>query len=251
MLPGLELMGCTGLAVPAEVMQHVVRVESSFNRYAIGVVGGRLERQPRTLAEAVATARMLLDRGYNFSVGLAQVNRHNLAAQGLDDLEAAFDACPNLRAGARILADCHRRASGDWSKALSCYYSGNFETGLRHGYVQKVLASWNGAAAEAAPIPLARQAAANARIDGADGATSLVARRAEAISRQLDPPARAAGPLAPPPGTASPVPAAGEALAPPDLGPVVLQPRGAIAVPPRQPDLPPRPPADEDAAFVF
>ena len=59
MLPGMELMGCTGLAVPPTVMEHVVKVESSFNPYAIGVVGGRLARQPRSLAEALSTARML------------------------------------------------------------------------------------------------------------------------------------------------------------------------------------------------
>ena len=103
MLPGMELMGCTGLAVPPTVMEHVVKVESSFNPYAIGVVGGRLARQPRSLAEALSTARMLEERGYNFSLGLAQVNRYNLARQGLDSYEKAFDTCPNLRAGARIL----------------------------------------------------------------------------------------------------------------------------------------------------
>lgn len=77
MLPGMELMGCQDLAVPKEVMHHVVRVESSYNPYAIGVVGGRLVRQPRTLDEAVSTARMLEQRGLNFSVGLAQVNRYS------------------------------------------------------------------------------------------------------------------------------------------------------------------------------
>ena len=60
---GIELMTCPDLAVPREVMQHVVQVESSFNPYAIGVVGGRLARQPRNLPEAVATARMLEQRG--------------------------------------------------------------------------------------------------------------------------------------------------------------------------------------------
>ncbi|MGY1459218.1 lytic transglycosylase domain-containing protein [Luteimonas sp. A534] len=145
MLPGMELMGCADLAVPAEVMQHVVRIESSSNPYAIGVVGGRLVRQPRSLPEAVATARMLEGKGYNFSVGLAQVNRHNLATYGLSDYARAFQACPNLEAGSRILADCHTRAGGDWGKAFSCYYSGNFVTGFRHGYVQKVMASLAGA----------------------------------------------------------------------------------------------------------
>lgn len=141
MLPGMELMGCADLAVPAEVMQHVIQVESSSNPYAIGVVGGRLARQPRNLAEALATVRMLEEKGYNFSVGLAQVNRHNLDRQGLSDYTKAFQACPNIQAGARILAECHHRARGDWGKAFSCYYSGNFVTGFRHGYVQKILDS--------------------------------------------------------------------------------------------------------------
>lgn len=140
MLPGMELMSCP-LAVPANVMHHVVRVESSYNPYAIGVVGGRLARQPRSLAEALATVRMLEGRGYNFSVGLAQVNRYNLAKYGLTSYEQAFRTCPNLTTGSRILAECHGRSGGDWGKSFSCYYSGNFTTGFRHGYVQKVFAS--------------------------------------------------------------------------------------------------------------
>ena len=140
MLPGMELMSCP-LAVPASVMHHVVRVESSYNPYAIGVVGGRLARQPRSLAEALATVRMLESRGYNFSLGLAQVNRYNLSKYGLGSYEQAFQTCPNLTAGSRILAECHGRSGGDWGKSFSCYYSGNFTTGFRHGYVQKIYAS--------------------------------------------------------------------------------------------------------------
>lgn len=141
MLPGMELMGCTGLAVPGEVMQHVVRVESSRNPYAIGVVGGRLVREPRGLQEAVATAKMLEQKGYNFSLGLGQVNRYNLVKYGLTSYEMAFEKCPNLVAASRILAECHSRSGANWGKSFSCYYSGNFETGFKHGYVQKIYAS--------------------------------------------------------------------------------------------------------------
>ena len=141
MLPGMELMGCQGLAVPSEVMHHVVRVESSYNRYAIGVVGGRLVRQPKNLPEALATVRMLEGRGFNFSIGLAQVNRYNLDKYGLGSYEEAFEPCANLRAGSKILAECYHRAGRDWGKSFSCYYSGNFSTGFRHGYVQKIYAS--------------------------------------------------------------------------------------------------------------
>lgn len=163
MLPGLEMMAaCTDMAVPLDVMRHVAAVESSHNPYAIGVVGGRLVRQPRNLAEAVSTARMLEDKGRNFSLGIAQVNRYNLASYGLDSYEKAFDVCSNVRAGARILAQCYQRSGNDWGKAFSCYYSGNFTTGFRHGYVQKVFSSLAKDAqyASATPIPLAAVATA-------------------------------------------------------------------------------------------
>ncbi|PNS07926.1 lytic transglycosylase domain-containing protein [Solilutibacter silvestris] len=157
MLLGLELMGCP-LAVPAQVMQHVVNVESSYNPYAIGVVGGHLARQPKTLPEALATVRMLEDRGYNFSLGLAQVNRYNLRKYGLQTYAAAFQPCANLKAGSQILAECNQRASGHWGKSFSCYYSGNFVTGYRQGYVQKIERSmWGDRVAQAdgvAPIPV-------------------------------------------------------------------------------------------------
>jgi type IV secretion system protein VirB1 len=141
MLPGMEMLACRNLAVSPQVMQHIVQVESSANPYAIGVVGGQLERQPGNLAEALATVQMLDARGYNFSVGLAQINRANLGRYGLDSYSKAFDACGNLTAGAHILADCYASARGDWGKAFSCYYSGNFTAGFRDGYVKKVYAS--------------------------------------------------------------------------------------------------------------
>lgn len=153
MLPGMELMGCQGLAVPTEVMHHVVRVESSFNPYAIGVVGGRLVRQPKNLSEALSTVRMLESRGYNFSLGLAQVNRYNLDKYGLNSYERAFESCANLIAGSQILAECYRRSGGDWGKSFSCYYSGNFTTGFRHGYVQKIYASMRRGRDVEAPPP--------------------------------------------------------------------------------------------------
>ena len=234
MLPGMELMGCTDLAVPATVMHHVVKVESSFNRYAIGVVGGRLARQPRNLPEAVSTARMLEARGYNFSLGLAQVNRYNLARQGLDSYEKAFDVCPNLRAGSRILAECYARSGQDWGKSFSCYYSGNFVTGYRHGYVQKVLASWQRQPGDdtAPAIPVidrttgTRRSAA-ARTNAASVPSSRVARRIEeARSNRSAMPASAlsvAGALQAPPASAPATNAAPVIAQPSADAPVLVQ----------------------------
>lgn len=53
------MLACGDLAVPMSIMQHVVNVESSGSPYAIGVVNRHLARQPRNLAEALATAKML------------------------------------------------------------------------------------------------------------------------------------------------------------------------------------------------
>jgi type IV secretion system protein VirB1 len=149
MVPAFNLMSCPNLAVSTEVMQHVVQAESGTNPFAIGVVGGKLERQPRNLGEAVATARMLESRGYDYSLGIAQVNRSNLARYGLDTFAKAFDGCANLAAGARILAECYGRSGGDWGKAFSCYYSGDFTTGYREGYVQRVYHAFNTSIASA------------------------------------------------------------------------------------------------------
>lgn len=162
MLPDMEVMNCQALAVPNAVMQHVVNVESSFNPFAIGVVGATLVRQPRNLAEAVATARMLETHGYNFSLGLAQVNRYNLKRFGLHSYAQAFGACANLRAGARILAGCLTRAGNDWGRAFSCYYSGNFTTGFRTGYVHKVMSLWQRADARAPAVHFRAIAVASA-----------------------------------------------------------------------------------------
>ncbi len=278
MLPGIEMMACADLAVPAEVMHHVAKVESSFNPFAIGVVGGRLARQPRSLGEALSTARMLEQEGYNFSLGIAQVNRYNLDKQGLDSYEKAFDICPNVQAGSRILAECYGRSGQDWGRAFSCYYSGNFTTGFRHGYVQKVVASWQGAVAsgaQAAAIPVIRSQPAvprAARAAAVSAVESLIARRvaeAAASSRGGDAIHNAPGLQPAPPGAVTAATAAvrrdgAAAGASPtnDDGPVVVQLVGA----PRSPPAPqgvqaPSPPSHavgapqsgppRDSAFVF
>jgi type IV secretion system protein VirB1 len=133
--------------VHADTARALVSVESAFNPWAIGVVGGALVRQPRHRAEALATARALRDAGWNFSVGLGQINVGNFDRLGLT-VESAFEPCANLTAMQTVLTECFDRANGTVSKAvdqvalrqaLSCYYSGNFDTGFRHGYVRKVV----------------------------------------------------------------------------------------------------------------
>ncbi|MFX1671610.1 lytic transglycosylase domain-containing protein [Paraburkholderia sp. A2WS-5] len=137
---------CAPAVAPA-TMAAVVRVESAFNPWAIGVVHGRLARQPRNFGEAHATVRALEAAGWNYSAGLAQVNRSNWARLNLTP-DTVFDPCSNLAAGAAILKECFTRAQRTRARrqdalraALSCYASGDFSAGYRTGYVQRVVAN--------------------------------------------------------------------------------------------------------------
>jgi type IV secretion system protein VirB1 len=134
--------------VHPDTASALVSVESAFNPWAIGVVSGSLTRQPRHREEALATAKALKAAGWNFSVGLGQINVGNFERLGMT-VESAFDPCANLAAMQTVLAECFDRASTatpmpaanqvTLRRALSCYYSGNFDTGFAHGYVHRVM----------------------------------------------------------------------------------------------------------------
>ena len=130
-------------AVSVDTLSALVKTESNFNPFAIGVVGGSVE-QPKSLQDALLKVSKLVANDRSFSVGLAQINSGNFDALGLT-AEQLFDPCTNLQAAAQILGRCYMQTSakyGDNAKALgaalSCYYAGNEHTGFEHGYVAKV-----------------------------------------------------------------------------------------------------------------
>jgi type IV secretion system protein VirB1 len=107
------------------------------------VNGARLEHQPRSLGQAVATARALRRQGYNFDAGLCQVNVHNWPRLGLDEL-SVFDPAKNLRACQAVLLDCFQRApttdpQSALRQALSCFNTGSHRSGFTNGYVSRVV----------------------------------------------------------------------------------------------------------------
>ncbi|MCW5589657.1 MAG: lytic transglycosylase domain-containing protein [Legionellales bacterium] len=124
----------------------VILHESNFNSLSININGNyQLSRQPRTKSEAIQTAQFLLHNGFNFDVGLGQINSANFSRLKLD-INNAFDPCVNLHAASEILSNCYQRASSrlrnkvaDLTAALSCYNTGNFERGLQNGYVNQVI----------------------------------------------------------------------------------------------------------------
>jgi len=143
--------------VAHDTARALIQVESGGNPYAIGVVGGALQRQPVNLPEALATVASLEAAGWNYSVGLGQINKRNFGRYGLSTA-TAFEPCANLSAMQGILGECFLRASKRAPRqtalrdAFSCYYSGNFLTGHQHGYVGKVLAAWSSKPLPFAPV---------------------------------------------------------------------------------------------------
>jgi len=151
------VLSCAPLVAP-DTARALIHVESGGNPFAIGVVGGALVRQPANLPEAVATVAALEAAGWNYSVGLGQINKRNFQRFGLSP-QTAFEPCANINAMQGILGECFSRASRRASTqtalrdAFSCYYSGNFVTGHQHGYVGKVLAAWSSRATRAGSAP--------------------------------------------------------------------------------------------------
>lgn len=177
-----------------DTMKAIVHVESKGRPHVIGYKVAHangvytLTQQPKDKAEAVSWARWMLDNGYRFDAGPAQVNSTNFRAYGLT-AESVFEPCTNIKAGAAILTDAYQAASRQYGPgqqallaAISAYNSGNFVTGFRNGYVQKVAAAAGVPAAQAlpasapplkptgaAPKPAAKRQAAPA---GADASTA-------------------------------------------------------------------------------
>ena len=68
--------------VAQDTARALIQVESGGNPFAIGVVGGALVRQPANLPEAMATVAALEAAGWNYSVGLGQINKRNFERYG-------------------------------------------------------------------------------------------------------------------------------------------------------------------------
>lgn len=140
---------CAPTVAPT-TMQSIVRVESGFKPHAIGYhitkdgKAYRLTVQPKDKAEAVAWAKWLLDNGYRFDAGAAQVNSQNFQRLGLT-AENIFDACTNIGAGGKILTEFYQGAVRQYGTgqdalkaAISAYQTGSFTRGYGTGYVQRV-----------------------------------------------------------------------------------------------------------------
>lgn len=150
-VPFSELAAKCAPAVHPATLKALIGNESSYNPYAIGVVDGRLERQPRSLREAVVTAERLEREGFRFSVGIGQLLVTNMRALGMSYAQA-FEPCRNLRAISELMVNNYTKALTQnpnpqqaLRDSLSMYYSGNPVRGYQPdkegdlSYVEKVV----------------------------------------------------------------------------------------------------------------
>lgn len=146
--------------MPTPISYAIVKTESNFNPYAIGVNKGAkgLARQPRSYQEAVQAAYRLRAEGKNFDVGLAQINIANFGWLGLS-IEKAFNPCENLKAMQKVYLNCLSRFGGGsgrgtpMQRAFSCYNTGNAGRGFTNGYVAKVTNHYNAVMQAAGKTP--------------------------------------------------------------------------------------------------
>lgn len=145
--------------VPLITLRAIARAESAFRPYALslnypkrtaaeqGLHGGGmfLARQPRTLDEARAWTRYLVNQGKTVSIGLLQINSEHASDFGLT-WDQLFDPCTNMRVGGHLLTAYYRQAAavlGDGQQALqfalSGYNSGLPLVGFSNGYVDTVI----------------------------------------------------------------------------------------------------------------
>lgn len=159
MLEAIITSSCAAQVHPT-IVNAIVKTESNFNPFAIGINKGvgRLSKQPRNYAEAVTTAKQLLARGVNIDMGLAQINSSNMTWLGLT-VEMAFHPCHNLQAMQTVYLHCLQQAKKGGQgtleqRAWSCYNTGNTKRGFANGYVDKVTHNFNffaGMAQKASP----------------------------------------------------------------------------------------------------
>ncbi|WP_113631732.1 lytic transglycosylase domain-containing protein [Pectobacterium peruviense] len=130
------VMQCAATIHPSTA-SDVAKVESGFNPYAVAEIVPKKERKPGSLGiishqptskqAAVNIIKQVVEKGRRYSVGLMQITSTNFRHYGVTAHDL-LDPCTNLSIFERILTDCSQRG-GTLKRALSCYYSGNFDTG--------------------------------------------------------------------------------------------------------------------------
>ena len=137
---------CAPTVVPGTTLSFA-GAESGLDPLAIHSNTDGRSYHPATKAEAVAIASSMIARGERPDLGFMQINAANLAFLRLS-ITDAFELCPSIAAGARILhagfdpcIDAGGEAQACVSRAASIYNTGSPDRGFANGYVRTILAT--------------------------------------------------------------------------------------------------------------
>lgn len=142
----LSLQQCYPNVSPT-TMCAIVKTESNFNPLALNLNnrGKHLGFQAKNLNQATAWAKYLEEHGYNFDVGLGQINIKNIHKYGYHASDL-LEPCLNLKLAAHILQHNYTSAKSTSTNsstalymAISAYNTGNYHTGFSNGYVNHVV----------------------------------------------------------------------------------------------------------------
>ncbi|EJX0511889.1 lytic transglycosylase domain-containing protein [Salmonella enterica] len=123
----LSLAVQCAVSVHPDTVSAIAQTESGLRPLAIGVVGQAKGIYPANINDALAHVARLKAEGKNYSIGLMQINKSNFSRFNVTE-EQLFNPCENLKVFEKIFTDCFW-GGGTLKRALSCYYSGNYERG--------------------------------------------------------------------------------------------------------------------------
>jgi type IV secretion system protein VirB1 len=132
-----------GPSVAPSTLASIARTESAFEPLSINDNTTGTSGVPATRDIAIQIASKLLEAGHSVDIGIMQINSANFGRLGLT-LEAAFDPCKSVAAGAAVLAGgytggaTHEGQQSALRVALSKYNTGDAQRGFANGYVHKV-----------------------------------------------------------------------------------------------------------------
>ncbi|AYN25683.1 transglycosylase (plasmid) [Buttiauxella sp. 3AFRM03] len=137
-------------SVHPDTISDIAKTESGFHPYAIAEIvplkggGSRvISHMPSSKDDAINIVEKIKKNKHRFSVGVMQITSTNFSIYNVN-AEVMLNPCDNLSVAEKIILDCYKRG-GTLKRALSCYYSGNFEAGQRSetsfgntSYIQRI-----------------------------------------------------------------------------------------------------------------
>jgi type IV secretion system protein VirB1 len=137
---------CAPAVAPGTLLSFA-RAESDLDPLAMHDNADGRSYRPASKAEAVAIASRMIAAGHSIDAGFMQVNSRNFGWLGLS-ISNAFELCPSIAAGARILhggfdpcVDAGGEAQACLRRAASLYNTGSPERGFVNGYVRLIAAT--------------------------------------------------------------------------------------------------------------